>query len=273
MKFPPIRLLLIEDNPGDARLVEEALHNAKGIKFEIEWADRLSKGLERIAEGGVDVVLLDLLLPDSYGFDTLDMLHSQAPHVPVVVLTAVEDEAFALEAVKRGAQDFLHKSHIDPVSGETLVRCLRYAVDRHRIHQQLEQEREKLRSIKSQLHDLIELNAGGVAIVGMDGLVRFVNSAGERILGQTSEELTGEKFGYPISTEKPVQVNVRRLDNTQVRTELRAAETEWDGEAVHIVTMRDLDAAPPRSRDLSVGPDPAPRKSPTKTKPRARRSR
>jgi len=272
MKFPPIRVLLIEDNPGDARLVEEALHAAKGIKFEIEWSDRLSKGLERIAEGGVDVVLLDLLLPDSYGFDTLDWLHSQAPNVPVVVLTAVEDEAFALEAVKRGAQDFLHKAHIDPSSSETLVRCLRYAVDRHRIQQQLEQEREKLRSIKSQLHDLIELNAGGVAIVGMDGLVRFVNSAGERILGHTSEELTGEKFGYPISTEGPVQVVVAREDGTKVRTELRAAETEWDGEEVHIVTLRDLDAVSGPASGVTLSPGSG-TKPPAKGKARARRGR
>lgn len=240
MRFPPIRVLLIEDNPGDARLVKETLAHARGARFELEWHDRLSKGIERVERGGIDVVLLDLLLPDSYGLDTLNLFHEHAKGVPIVVLTGVEDEAFAMEAVKRGAQDFLVKSHIDGLQGDALVRCLRYAVDRQRQTHELEEQRERLRLIKAQLHDLLELSTDGVVILGEDGLVRFVNSAAETLLGRISEDLQGEPFPHEIPTDGPVVIEFDRSDGVHVVAELRAATTEWDGEDVRFLTMRDV---------------------------------
>jgi DNA-binding NarL/FixJ family response regulator len=254
MRFPPIRVLLIEDNPGDARLVKETLKEARGARFEVEWFDRLSKGIDRIEQGGIDLVLLDLLLPDSYGFDTLDWFHDHARHVPIVVLTGVEDESFALEAVKRGAQDYLLKGHIDAHQGDALVRCLRYAVDRHRNLRELEEQRERLRAIKAQLHDLLELSTDGVVIVGQDGLVRFVNSAAEKLLGRISEDLQGEPFPHPIPSDRPVVIEFDRREGGHAVAELRAAPTEWDGEEVRFLTMRDLTERPPGR--ATKGPSP-----------------
>lgn len=239
-KFPPVRVLLVEDNPGDARLVKETLAHAKGARFDVVWCDRLAKGIDRVSQGGIDVVLLDLLLPDSYGFDTLDWFHDHAPTLPIVVLTSVEDEAFALEAVKRGAQDFLIKSHIDGSHGDSLVRTLRYAVDRQRNLRELEEQRERLRLIKAQLHDLLELSTDGVVILGQDGLVRFVNSTAETLLGRISEDLQGERFPHPVPSDRPVVIEFDRSDGAHVVAELRAATTEWDGEEVRFLTLRDV---------------------------------
>jgi len=240
MRLPPVRVLLVEDNPGDARLVKETLAQSRGVRFEVEWCDRLSKGIDRISQGGIDVVLLDLLLPDSYGFDTLDWFHDHARHIPIVVLTGVEDESFALEAVKRGAQDYLLKSHLDGRQSDALIRCLRYAVDRQRNLTELEDQRERLRAIKAQLHDLLELSTDGVVILGKDGLVRFVNSTAEALLGRISEDLQGEPFPHVVPTSGPVVVEFDRSDGTHVVAELRAAPTEWDGEEVQFLTMRDI---------------------------------
>lgn len=120
-----VQILLIEDNPAYIRLVRELLVEAGEMRFELEWAGLLSDGLDRIEEGGIDVVLLDLLLPDNMGTDTLRTVLDHAPDVPVVVLTGVEDEDLAHDAVEMGAQDYLSKGSLD---GQMLARSIQDAV-------------------------------------------------------------------------------------------------------------------------------------------------
>ncbi len=105
----PIRILLIEDNPNDARLLQALLAGAEGAAFHLECADRLAAGLARLTAGEHDVVLLDLSLPDSQGFEAFTAVHRQAPDVPIVILSGSEDEALALKTVQAGAQDYLVK--------------------------------------------------------------------------------------------------------------------------------------------------------------------
>ena len=125
------KVLLVEDSPGDARLIWEMLAEVKGAQIDLKYADRLSAGLERLAAGGIDVVLLDLSLPDSGGLDTFTKVHAQAPQVPIIVLTGLDDESLAVEAVRGGAQDYLVKGQVD---GNLLMRAIRYAIERHRAH-------------------------------------------------------------------------------------------------------------------------------------------
>lgn len=139
MNDTPLEVLVIEDNPGDARLIQEHLSQMKitgalGSAFRLVLADRLTTGLARLAAGVVDVVLLDLSLPDSQGLDTFTKTRVQAPDVPIVVLTGLDDEALALQAMQSGAQDYLVKGQID---GHRLSRAVRYAVERHRLGAEL----------------------------------------------------------------------------------------------------------------------------------------
>ena len=127
-----ITLLLIEDNPGDTRLIREALSEARGTTFELVCADRLSSGLGYLARGGIDLVLLDLSLPDSQGLNTFARVHTEAPTVPIVVLSGLQDEGLAMEAVQKGAQDYLSKSFV-MVESHFLVRSIRYAIERKRL--------------------------------------------------------------------------------------------------------------------------------------------
>lgn len=117
-----IRVLLIEDSPLQARLVRELLSEAAEARFECEWADRLSKGIERLERGGIDVVLLDLTLPDSWGVETYTALRARAPAVPVVVLTSGYDRSLLEEARRSGAREHLLKDALD---AGALEECLR----------------------------------------------------------------------------------------------------------------------------------------------------
>ena len=132
------RVLLVEDNPGDARLVRESLNDGAPGQFMVQVADSLKQALEslRSAVGEVDVVLLDLSLPDSHGLETYRAVHALAPAVPVLVLSGLNDESIALKAVNEGAQDFLRKSRVD---SELLPRAIHYATERNRLLEQVRQ--------------------------------------------------------------------------------------------------------------------------------------
>lgn len=130
------KILLIEDNPGDARLIQEMLAEAKASTIEIECLDNLSDGLERLSRGGIDLVLLDLLLPDSQGIETFTSVYSKVSGVPIIVLSVLDDEALAVEAVKQGAQDYLVKGQFN---GNLLACSIRYAIERQRLLRELEQ--------------------------------------------------------------------------------------------------------------------------------------
>ena len=141
MKGNATRILLVEDNPGDARLIREMLAEAEGASFEIDWAPQLSAGLEKLSRGEIDLVLLDLGLPDSRGLDTFVKAYAQAPQIPFVVLTGLDDQTLALSAVRKGAQDYLVKGQTD---GEVLLRAIRYATERKRIEEELRLANEEL---------------------------------------------------------------------------------------------------------------------------------
>ncbi len=128
----PLTVLLIEDVAEDARLMQEALAGQRDMPVQLVHADRLSTGLKRLSEGGVDAVLLDLVLPDSEGMETLIKVRHHAPRVPVVVLTASNDGALAVQALQQGAQDYLVKASVQ-ASRDLLARSLRYAIERHRM--------------------------------------------------------------------------------------------------------------------------------------------
>ena len=136
-----LQVLLVEDNAGDARLIQESLSETKGEPFEVEIADRLSAALERLGKGGIDAVLLDLALPDSQGWGTFDTIRGKAPTIPVIVLTGLGDEALALKMVKKGAQDYVAKMELN---GGILPRAIRYAVERERTDQQIRKMNEQL---------------------------------------------------------------------------------------------------------------------------------
>lgn len=130
MRDRPINILLVEDSPTDALLLREALSGVNSVRFRTAHVERLGDALKRLQEQTFDLILLDLGLPDSQGIDTFSKVHDQAPDVPIVVLSGLDDDALAVKAVQDGAQDFLAKGRFDTY---WLVRNIRHALERHQM--------------------------------------------------------------------------------------------------------------------------------------------
>lgn len=174
MENETIHALLVEDNPGDARLVEEMLSDAGQDSVKLEHVEKLSSGLARLDQNSIDVILLDLKLPDSEGLPTFTKMHSQAPELPIIVLSGLGDERLALQAVRNGAQDYLVKGDVDE---NLLLRSVRYAIERKRIQESC---RIKERAIEWSLNP--------VAITDLDGTLTYANPAFLKLWGYESLE-------------------------------------------------------------------------------------
>ncbi|RQG91732.1 response regulator [Natrarchaeobius halalkaliphilus] len=150
-----LRILLVEDNPGDARLIEEMLDETDELvqrvgsggatqATEMNREVRLEDGLETLGDEPIDIVLLDLNLPDSEGIQTLERIHEENEAVPIVVLTGLRDQQVGVRTIQRGAQDFLVK---DEVTSELLVRTIHHAIERARQEHERRHQREQLEAL------------------------------------------------------------------------------------------------------------------------------
>jgi signal transduction histidine kinase/ActR/RegA family two-component response regulator len=152
-----LRILLVEDNPGDAALIEAALGSSREPLFELHSESRLRPALERLGRERFDIVLLDLNLPDSFGFDTVTSVQEVVPRTPVVIITGNVDDAFARTAVQAGAQDYLVKGE---VRSYELVRSMLFAIERKRT--------------ENDLHALEEVASAAVATLDLETIMRSV---------------------------------------------------------------------------------------------------
>ena len=178
------RILLIEDNPGDVRLIRALLRDAGDSRFHLKAVDRLSAGLAQVSDRAFDVVLVDLALPDSSGLDSFQRLYAQAPRAPIIVLTGLDDESVAARAVREGAQDYLVKGQVD---ASTLSRAIRYAVERKRAEEALREERDRAQGYL----DVAEVM---LLVVDADERVALVNRKGCQTLRYEEEEILGQNW-------------------------------------------------------------------------------
>ena len=196
------KVLLIEDNPGDARLIREMIAEDPDAPFSVSCADRLGRGLEQLSAADTELVLLDLSLPDSCGLDTFAKVYAHSPTVPIIVLTGNSDHNIALSAVKSGAQDYLIKGRYDR---DLLLRSMQYSIERKRYQVQLEYQAnyDALTGLPNRnlLQDRLQQAVHGyrlprtvaVAFIDLDHF-KFVNdslghSAGDRLLKGIAERL------------------------------------------------------------------------------------
>ncbi|MBD0344883.1 MAG: response regulator [Coleofasciculus sp. Co-bin14] len=174
MQNCPTRILLIEDDFQDVDLIEELLAQVQQFQVSIEHVDRLVPSLEYLRRGEIDLVLLDLSLPDSQGLDTFRRVYAQSVQVPIIVLSGLTDEQVAVAALQEGAQDYLVKGQFD---SNLLVRAIRYAIERQRLLLTLMQQTQTIQASEQQLRTIITKNADGILIVDRNNVIRFVNPA------------------------------------------------------------------------------------------------
>jgi PAS domain S-box-containing protein len=189
-----VRVLLVEDSPSDAQLLCESLGAYPLQEFAIERAERLDEALRLLARKSFDVVLLDLTLPDSAGLATCTKMREAALHTPVVVLTGADDEKVALEAMRRGIQDYLVKGQF---GAGPLGRAIRYAVERQQIenalweaHERLQAQAEELRAANEELHaQAEELQAANEELRNSEEMLRQLNAGLEQRVAEQTQEI------------------------------------------------------------------------------------
>lgn len=175
------RVLLIEDDPADARLIQESLADARDVVFEVERAERLSTAIEFLGQpaSAIDVILLDLTLPDSQGMETFKAVDAVGASTPIVVLTGLDDAQQAVQAMRHGAQDYLVKGQVD---SDLLARSLQYSIERKRLGVSLRKSEERYRDLFENANDMIQC-------VTPEGRFEYVNRAWRRTLGFSEEEV------------------------------------------------------------------------------------
>lgn len=179
-----LRVLVIEDDLIFQRIIETYLHKSTAFETHVVLACDLDKGLAVLAEQHVDAVLLDLTLPDSEGLETLKSLQDAAPAMPVIVLTGLDDEEVAAEAVRGGAQDFIVKSDLN---ASTLSRSVRYAIERQKSEAALRASESRFRTVVDDQTELVCRYLG-------DGTLTFVNRAFCRYFDRDPADLDGGSF-------------------------------------------------------------------------------
>lgn len=149
-----LHILLVEDNPGDARLTQESLRDAGGLLCDTVHAKCLREARDYLRKNAADIVLLDLSLPDGEGLTSVRGIVDSSPEVPVVVLTGLDDESVALDAIREGAQDYLIKGQFD---GKLLARVIRYSVERKQAALEKERMKKEQQELFSQVQTLRSL--------------------------------------------------------------------------------------------------------------------
>jgi two-component system cell cycle sensor histidine kinase/response regulator CckA len=213
-----IHVLLVEDNPGDARLIFEMLNEVDLGMFEVEGVDHLSVALARLEHAGIDVVLLDLGLPDSQGLDTFLRTQNGAPHEPIVVISGLDDERLALDAVRAGAQDYLVKGRVE---GPLLARVLRYAIERKRAETALAASESHYRASEQRFRELAE-NVREVFFVvdPVTGVAQYVNPAYETVFGHSREYA----YNTPYAWTETIHPDDREIALSSERTASQAGQ-------------------------------------------------
>ena len=151
MDINTLKILLIEDNPADADWIGEILIEEKLAGLKLKHANRVNEGLHILSQDYFDAVLLDLSLPDSQGIDNIAMVKQQAPELPIIVLTSLNDQNMAIKSVRKGAQDYLIKGGFEK---ELLIRSIRYAIERQRTKETLRQQAERERLMGKMLEKI-----------------------------------------------------------------------------------------------------------------------
>jgi diguanylate cyclase (GGDEF)-like protein/PAS domain S-box-containing protein len=205
-------LLLVEDNPGDARLLREMFSEQGLHTIALTHAECMSDAEKHLAGSAFDVILLDLGLPDVQGLGAVRRAHSAAPRVPLVVLTGLDDESLAAQALQEGAQDYLIKGQLD---ARALLRALRYAIERKTTEEALFVEKERAQ---------VTLNCIGDAVICTDipGNITFLNLVAEKMTGWSWEEAGGrpmaEVFRILDSVSRATTPNPMEMAVGQNRT-------------------------------------------------------
>lgn len=225
-KVPP-KILLIEDNPGDARLLRIALMESDLYECKLDWITTLAEGITALENNFYMAVLLDLTLPDSRGIVTLTTLVSRFPALNIIVLTGYDDKVFGLQTVQAGAQDFLVKGKFD---ADSLSKSLRFSMERQRILSTLDIAQAEITKSREQYELIFQQSLDSIFLTAMDATIMNCNEAAAHALGYSREEMIGtsfKRFYYEIADREEAIKRLElsgRLKNQEIRFVRKSGE-------------------------------------------------
>ncbi len=218
------KLLLVEDNPGDADLARERLTSVPDYAFEITQVTHLRDAIKALETSSVDAVILDLNLPDSQGLETLKRLRKIHKEMAIIVLSGANDEALRRDVLREGAQEFMSKNES---ASHLVARSFLYALERHRFQEQ-----------HKQIERLVSANPDAVIVVDDENIVRFANSAALALFGKREADFVDAPLPYRIHEGAVSEIAFERAGGKRT-AEMRAAPFEWNRKQALLASIRD----------------------------------
>jgi diguanylate cyclase (GGDEF)-like protein/PAS domain S-box-containing protein len=226
MEGTPLTVLLIEDDAGYARFVDEIINDVKVFSLKLLRAENLKEGLDCLSKNEIDIILLDLILPDSNGLDTFLHIRNVTPNIPIVILSSIQDEGLAYKAVSEGAQDFIFKTEMVP---SILARTLRYSVERKHIEDKLHESEEQLMAQyknipiptftwQSKGNDFVLTNFNDAALEIADGkLTKLLGKSSTDLLKDDPEIIEDFKrcFENKATIKREFVYEIKSIDKTR----------------------------------------------------------
>lgn len=227
------RILMIDDDPDDVVIIRDMLRDASEPTFpyQFESAATLAEGLQKLLSGNFNFLLLDLSLPDSSGLETFSEVNRIHPELPIVLLTGLNDQNAALEALSLGAQDYLVKGSFN---ASAFKRIIRYSIERSHLLAKIEQSSEE------RFKNLIEKDSDGMMVIDAGGIVLFANPAALHILQLAEEEVLNKPFHYPFRPGALNEIERRSPDGAVHTIEMRITEIEWEKKPAFLASIHDI---------------------------------
>ena len=227
----PIKVLLVTGDRKEAYLIRKMVTQAVMGAFTLEYADRLSVGIERLTRGGIDVLLLDPSVPDGRGLHSLTQVRAQVGGIPIIILSPLDNEKDKTEALEKGAQEYLFKGKLNR---DLLARS---------IYRAIAQQWSVLKSESSeaQFNNIIKSYPDGIIIVDQKGTVCFANPAVESLFGCKAGQLLGESIDSLQAIEGgKTELGIVRGDGENLVAEVKVVEIKYQGETAYLASLRDI---------------------------------
>ena len=232
----PIRILHVDDNAHDRELVRDALENADRA-YSLTGAATHAEFLRVLGEGSFDLILSDFNILGFEGFDVLDAVNALRSAPPVVIITGTGSEETAVEALKRGAKDYVVKT---PEHIKRLPITIEAVLESTHLREAQRRAREEVRRAQEQMERIVEQNADGMLVIDDEGQVLFANPAAAKALNRDRKTLVGAFLGAPIVSDAPVELNIVNTGAASTYVEFRASEVEWNGRRATLAALRDV---------------------------------
>jgi len=234
-----LALLIVSRDRRAVKRIRRLLSDNSWRRFVIRQADGIDTALKTLAREPADAVLLDLELPNDSGMQTLMKLRQALPGLPVIALGDYSNVGLGVLALRQGAQDVMPRNGGDLF---TLVRSIRFAIERQRREHSLHEYIRELNVTQGQLHALLQTDADGHIVVDEQGTILYANPAAERLFGRDEADLRGSPFGFPVIGQDLAVIDLFRKGGLPVTVEMRVAQAQWDADLASVISLRDVTA-------------------------------